>query len=237
MTIIKDSPISNGSPPPRRERRSRDEILARIVRAASAEFSRHGFAGTTTASVARKADVTEAQLFRYFGSKANLFRETIFKPLDRHFLKFIKQNLIDLEKDASIKAVTHRYTAQLQRFIAKHSGALASMALAQTYDSSPAGNTSQIESLRTYFDHCVAITSARMPVNPKINLELLVRVSFVSVLGCVLFKDWVFPPDVGADEEITAAVSDFVLAGIAASRGPRQRSHPTAPPRRARAKV
>jgi hypothetical protein len=41
-------------------------------------------------------------------------------------------------------------------------------------------------------------------------------VSFVAVLGCVLFRDWVFPKGLASEREITAAVSDFVLGAIAA---------------------
>src|SRR6516165_1028616 len=72
------------TPAARRPRRRPDDILNRIVQAATAEVKRSGYAGTTTAAIAAKADVTEAQLFRYFGSKSNLFRETIFEPIDRH---------------------------------------------------------------------------------------------------------------------------------------------------------
>jgi hypothetical protein len=41
-----------------------------------------------------------------------------------------------------------------------------------------------------------------------------VRVSFVAVLACVMFKDWIFPPGMASDEEITAAINDFVMEGI-----------------------
>jgi AcrR family transcriptional regulator len=70
------------APAARRKRRSPGELNARILKAAAAEFRRAGYIGATTAAIAQKADVTEAQLFRYFGSKSNLFREAIFRPLD-----------------------------------------------------------------------------------------------------------------------------------------------------------
>jgi len=217
------STASTHSRVPRRERRSRSEILNRIVRAASAEFARHGFTGTTTAVIARKADVTEAQLFRYFGSKLDLFRETIFKPLDGHFLKFINENLVDVGEAASIREITHRYTSELQRFIGEHRDALASLVFAQTYSPAPAQGKNEIRSLNAYFDHCAAVTSARMKGKPRIDPKLMVRVSFVSVLGCVMFKDWIFPPDLAREAEITAAVSNFVLGGVVASRGPKNK--------------
>jgi AcrR family transcriptional regulator len=200
-------------PPARRKRRSRDDILDRIVRAAVEEFKRYGFTGTTTAAIARKAEVTEAQLFRCFGSKSNLFREAIFKPLDAHFLRFIHDNLSDDGATASIREITHRYTSELQRFIREHSDALTSMVFAQNYDPATSRGATEIQSLSTYFDRCAAITEARMDGKPKFDLQMMVRVSFVAVLGCVIFKDWIFPPGLASDADITAAVSDFVLSG------------------------
>jgi AcrR family transcriptional regulator len=203
----------SASPAVRRKRRSRDDIMERIVRAAVEEFKRYGFTGTTTAAIARNAEVTEAQLFRCFSSKANLFREAIFKPLDAHFLQFIHDNLSDDGANTSVREVTHRYTAELQRFIREHSDALTSLMFAQNYDSTQQRGMAEIHSLSTYFDRCAAITQARMRGKPRFDLQMMVRVSFVAVLGCVLFKDWVFPPGLANDEDITAAVSNFVLSG------------------------
>ena len=197
----------------RRKRRTREDILERIVRAAVEEFKQYGFTGTTTAAIARKAEVTEAQLFRCFGSKSNLFREAIFKPLDAHFLQFIHDNLSDDGAGTSIREVTHRYTSELQRFMREHSDALTSLVFAQNYDSTSQRGIAEIQSLSTYFDRCAAITEARMHGKPRFDLQMMVRVSFVAVLGCVLFKDWIFPPGLANDEDITAAVSNFVLSG------------------------
>jgi AcrR family transcriptional regulator len=201
----------------KRERRSPDEILNRIVRAATEEFKRSGFTGTTTAAIARKAGVTEAQLFRYFGSKSNLLRETIFKPLDEHFQTFVDKYLSDAGGAASIREATHRYTLDLQRFIREHSDALTSLVFAQIYNPETARRGSEIKSLSAYFDRCAAITQARIKAKPRIDPKLMVRLSFVTVLGCAMFKDWIFPASVASDADITAAVSDFVLGGVIAN--------------------
>ncbi len=46
---------------------------ASIVDAATRAFADRGFAGTTTARIAREANVNEALLFRHFGSKQQLY--------------------------------------------------------------------------------------------------------------------------------------------------------------------
>jgi AcrR family transcriptional regulator len=201
----------------KRTRRSRDDILNRIVQAAREEFKRSGFAGATTAAIARNADVTEAQLFRYFGSKSNLFRETIFKPVDQHFTHFINQHMPEIRKAASNAEMTDLYATELQRFIRENSGILAPLIVAQTYESGTAQPA--IDSLHTYFDRCASLMSLRLKGRAKVDPRLTVRVVFGAVLASVMFKDWIFPAGLATDEEITAAVNDFIKEGSRANFG------------------
>jgi AcrR family transcriptional regulator len=217
-TVASHPPRRKQRPPAaRRARRSTDDILNRIVQAATEEFKRSGYTGTTTAAIARNADVTEAQLFRYFGSKANLFRETIFKPIDRHFLNFINHHPPQPNQGMSTRAMTVLYTTELQRFISEHSEMLISLLVAQTYESGDPQGVSGINSLRAYFDHGAAMMRARIKGKPRVNPEILVRVTFVTVLATIMFKSWIFPPDLASEPEITAAINDFVMDGISAN--------------------
>jgi AcrR family transcriptional regulator len=205
--------VQNAKP----KRRSSEDIMGLIVKAAGEEFKRCGFAGTTTAAIARKAGVTEAQIFRYFGSKSNLFRETIFKPLDEHFLSFITRRVPDLSKAASVKGMANRYTTELQRFIDEHAELLTSLVIAQTYDNGMAQGVGKINSLGAYFEHGASIMTMRMKEKPKVDPKLMVRVSFAAVLACVMFKDWIFPKGLASEEAIRAAINDFVMEGIGAN--------------------
>jgi AcrR family transcriptional regulator len=201
----------------KRRRRSSNDILNRIVQAAAGEFKRCGFAGTTTAAIARKAQVTEAQLFRCFGSKANLFRETVFKPIDQHFLKFINEHMPNHNQAASVREMTTRYTTELQRFISEHAQMLKSLVVAETYESGSAHGVGGIDSLRTYFDHGASMMKARIKGTPRVDPKLMVRVTFVTVLASIMFKDWIFPRGLASEEEITAAINSVVMEGIGAN--------------------
>ena len=200
-----------------RKRRSRKDILSRIVQAASDEFKRSGFGGATTAAIARKATVTEAQLFQHFGSKSNLFRETIFKPLDQHLLNFIIKQAAKGNKKARLGKKNELYTTELQRFLMEHSDLVASLVVSQRYDSGSAHGVGEINSLSTYFQHAEAGMVSVMAKKPKVDPKLMVRVTFAAVLGCVLFRDWIFPPGLSSDKEVTAAVNAFVMEGISAN--------------------
>jgi AcrR family transcriptional regulator len=211
------APRSRNSHPVKRTRRSREDILNRIVQAAREEFQHSGFTGATTANIARKAEVTEAQLFRCFGSKSNLFRETIFKPIDQHFVQFLNQHMPEIRKSASVAAMTDLYATELQRFIRENSGVLASLVMAQTYESDVARPA--IGSLHTYFDRCAVLMGERLKGRTKIDPRLTVRVVFGAVLASVMFKDWIFPPGLATDADITAAVNDFIKEGSRANFG------------------
>ena len=208
---------------PKRQRRSSEDVLNRIVQAASEEFSRCGFAGTTTAAIARRAGVTEAQLFRYFGSKSNLFRETIFKPLDQHLMNFVSEHLPRNPDDVEQSSIL--YIDALQKFITAHAEALTSLIVAQTYDDGTAHGVGRMNSLRAYFDHGAA-TMTKTQSRPQVAPELMVRVSFVAVLAAIIFKDWILPAGLASDEEISAAINRFVLEGIGANFSKGRRSSP-----------
>jgi AcrR family transcriptional regulator len=60
-------------------RRQRDAAAtrARILRAATQEFARHGFAGARGERISQRARCSERMVYYYFGSKEGLFREVL----------------------------------------------------------------------------------------------------------------------------------------------------------------
>jgi len=202
-----------------RKRRSAPDLLERIVHAAAEEFKRNGYAGTTTAVIARRADVTEAQLFRYFGSKANLFRETVFQPIEEHFRHFVETHLPVADDPAAHRAQTHRYTTELQRFVADNAQLLTSLIVTQTYDSGGAHGVAQIDSLKTYFDRAAAMMKTRTRGRTVDDPRVLVRLAFSSVLAAVIFRDWIFPDGLIDDRALAGAINDFVMRGVGADPG------------------
>ncbi len=66
--------------PARATRRPRGEPRRLLLDAASDLFARQDYRSTTTREIAEAAGVIEPLLFRHFGSKAALFRETMVVP-------------------------------------------------------------------------------------------------------------------------------------------------------------
>lgn len=53
----------------------------RLLMSARAVFAEKGFKGATTRDIAKRAELTEPMVFRYFGSKAALFEEAAVEPV------------------------------------------------------------------------------------------------------------------------------------------------------------
>lgn len=214
MTAVKQ-------PASRRKRRTPEEIMERLLTAASEEFTQCGYAGATTSAIAKRAGITEAQLFRYFDSKAALFHEAVFKSLNEHFVSFNARQLGGTNAAAGSRDQARLYIDELSEFLAEHSQMLMTLIVAQTYVEGNPQGISNIDGLREYFERGAAMMSQRVSDDPKVAPALMVRASFAAVLGCVMFKDWLFPPDLASNKDINAAITDFVIDGINANHDPK----------------
>jgi len=214
-------PKANAMPaserPARRKRRNPEEIHGLILDAAAREFGANGYSGATTAAIARRADVTEAQIFRFFDSKADLFREAIFQPLNRHFAEFQTRNVHDLNAADATRELARRYINELQDFMGEHSRMLMSLIVASAYEQETSGRLTDIEGLRAYFEKGAETMTRRTGGDTRVAPDLMVRVSFAAVLACVMFKEWLFPPGLASEEDIRNAIADFTIDGINAN--------------------
>jgi AcrR family transcriptional regulator len=201
----------------RRARRSTDEVIDLIIEAARDEFELNGYEGTKTAAIARKAQVAEALIYSNFGSKAKLFHDSIFKPLNQHFLQFSATHLVDADDAEGVKEWTRQYIQELQQFVGRHSRMLRTVIAAQMYASEDVQGLSQVKGLHEYFSATTEKSMKRFSDKAKIPSRLISRVSFATILTCVVFKDWLFPKGLASDEEVSAAISNFILEGVAAN--------------------
>jgi AcrR family transcriptional regulator len=201
----------------RRTRRSAEEIRERIVVAAGEEFERAGYSGATTAAIARRAEVTEAQIFRCFDSKAQLFEAAVFEPLNRSFAEFNDRMLSRGPAAGGLREGAPAYITALQEFMERHSKALMTLVVARAYEKAAAQQRAIGDDLKEYFEIGAATMRERLGGEPRVTPELMVRVSFAAVLGCALFKDWLFPSGLASDEEIRQATIAFVVDGINAN--------------------
>lgn len=202
----------------KRTRRSTAEIVDRLIEAATLEFQEKGYTGATTAAIARRAEVTEALLFNHFGSKAKLFQDTIFKPLSKHFEAFQATHQVSAEDLAGRRIFGMEYIRELQAFVSDHSRMLLSLVYAQSYQSSDVDGLGEVKGLHDYFERSAELAAANLGKNPTVDPALMARISFVSIMACILFEDWVFPKGGATKADIRDAITHFVMDGLNANK-------------------
>ncbi|MFM1990632.1 MAG: hypothetical protein RJA99_3589 [Pseudomonadota bacterium] len=103
---------------PARGRARRDAFAtrARILRAATQEFARHGFGGARGDRIAKRARSSERMVYYYFGSKEGLFREVLEAAYDA--LGAAEQALV-LDDKAPLDALAH-FCRFVWRWYAEH---------------------------------------------------------------------------------------------------------------------
>jgi AcrR family transcriptional regulator len=198
-----------------RRRRSAVEIRQRLIAAAADAFGASGYAGATTAAIAREAEVTEAQLFRYYPTKADLFREAVFEPLAQHLARFTADPAVVAAEGRTHRAHALDYIAELNDFLERNAAVLRSLLSTQPGGLGEDNRAATTGALRRYFDTGAAVWAERMGKDADADPQMIVRVSFAAVMGTVLFRDWLFPEGMASPAELEAAITEFVLKGIA----------------------
>ncbi|WP_125705010.1 TetR/AcrR family transcriptional regulator [Lacticaseibacillus daqingensis] len=90
------------------------EKKARILQAAMHEFAHHGYRDAKTDAIANAADVSKGLIFHYFGSKANLYLETIQTTFDKIMAAADLSVWQDAPDFRTMVARALRYKIQLQ---------------------------------------------------------------------------------------------------------------------------
>lgn len=85
-----------------RKRLNKEQRKKQIIEAATLVFTEKGYVATTTASIAKEADISEVTLFRYFNSKQDIF-DAVIAPIMKHQTRGIPQNGVLLKKETLLK--------------------------------------------------------------------------------------------------------------------------------------
>jgi len=202
----------------RRARRSTGEIVERLMEAAVVEFEEKGYSGATTAAIARRADVTEALLFKHFGSKAQLFKDTMFKPLGALFDRFLAAQPPPGDDPELQRSERLEYIGEVQDLLASHPRMFLSLVFAQSYQTGEIDGLADISALHDYFTRSARQAASNLRSDPAIDPELLARISFTSMMACIVFQDWLFPKGRWTPRQIRDSISAFVMDGANANR-------------------
>jgi AcrR family transcriptional regulator len=195
------------------KRRSREEVVERLRGAACKEFGNNGYSRAKTAAIAQSAGVSETLLFKYFGSKAGLFNETIFNPIELHFEDFSRRTQAEFSSGAR-SDIGKRYVREMQEFFRMHSESLMTLIMLKAFGAEEVQGIDKLSSLHRYLANTSEIARTRIAGQPRIDPKLVACISFATILSCELFRDWLFPEGWGTEEDIHDAVAEFVFCAM-----------------------
>jgi AcrR family transcriptional regulator len=93
-------------------RKTAEERREEILAVALEEFGEHGLDGTSTDTIARKAGISQPYLFRLFGTKKELYLESVRRCL-RETLELFQDASHGLEGEEALQAIGQAYRGLL----------------------------------------------------------------------------------------------------------------------------
>lgn len=194
---------------PRRTRRSRAEVTARIREAARQLFAERGYAATTTKEIARIADVSETLLFRYYGEKAALFDAVISAPFKTLMDAFAARNAGRLAEPAQ-EAEFREMIADLFHLVETNRDMFAAVIAAP-----PGAEISTLpHGLEDYFKKAIMLLEMRFAAagkRPLYDIRVAASLAFGMIASGVLLRDLLSPLSGVSSKEITSVLSELIL--------------------------
>src|SRR5450755_2829512 len=134
--VPKTTVLELPEPDIRRPRRRRGEARVELSTSASELFNERGYADTSTREIAERASVSETLIFRYFGSKAGLFRDAVVQPFLDFVDEFAQRSAEGSFEVQDDEAATRQFLGGLYDLFHEHRGLVAMFFAAETMLSS-----------------------------------------------------------------------------------------------------
>ena len=200
----------------RKTRQKGDVARDKIVAAARELFAERGYARTTTRDIANRAQSSEVLLFRYFQSKANLFREAIVDPFDALLKTFLDAQMAN--PGPGPFAGSEDFVGRLFGVFSEHRDILFTLISTRLYETGAAEEQVNAVGFKEYFQVAVERIEGELNtlgVKPIVSPEISSRISFVAVVATALFHDWIFSGTTIGRHDLVVALNRFIISGMA----------------------
>jgi AcrR family transcriptional regulator len=189
------------------QRRRPGEARAEITQAARRLFARRGYQGTSLRLIAQTAHVNEALIFRHFGTKQQLFLDTVVEPFQR-FVEEVLARWQHRDTPLTNEDLVALFVGELYDFARENQDVLFAIVSAERFAEDDAGDPSVVSALSAEVRRIAAASSAEAETRDlrDTNFEIVVPCIMAMILGVVLLDPWLFPADTHrpADDEIRA---------------------------------
>jgi len=180
---------------PARRRRPRGEPRRLILEAARDVFNRKGYASASTREIATQADVSETLIFRYFGTKAGLFREAMVQPFVDTIDRWVRRpgggGSGQITRDETTAFVGDMYDV-----FREHRALAALVFAADALAESELAESGAIDDVRAAIDRFVNYAREQAQIGGAVldpqTHDLAIRGHMAMVAGVATFGPWYF---------------------------------------------
>jgi AcrR family transcriptional regulator len=205
-------------PEPPRKRLGMGQAKPLLLDAAREVFATRGFRGARTKEIADKAGVSEALLYRHFGSKAGLFEEAILEPVNSFVGEFVERWRTEWDQTRPFHETVGAFMEGMYDLMREHRSAVLALLAAEAFEDEMNGQTDHkpLFGMLKDLEEVAAVESKSRHFDPHPALTTRVAVTLAVAMG--LLEDFLFgqsdSPHVSREAIITE-MTMMVTTGIA----------------------
>jgi AcrR family transcriptional regulator len=185
-----------------RRRRSSREVHELLLSAARQIFAARGYAHSSTREIAETAGVSEALLFRYFGTKAKLFGVAIVEPFQRLMAAHLNGGR------------SGDHVRWLYDLLSQNRDLVVALLAAQAHEIDLSDKPELAEALDRL--HMAAEIESAVRGLDGVEVPAPVPVTFAMAFALAVFDDWLFPPEARPSrDDIIHEIAHCMLEGLA----------------------
>jgi len=214
--MSESSAAKAGRSKPGAARRAPDEVRRLLLEAARSLFAARGYAGASTRDIALKAGVSEALLFRHFGTKAKLFERAILDPINGFIHNYVEEWKARSAADHTPEAISYAYVDGFYRLLSENRDLVLALVTAQAYES-----IEELEAaspLSRLMEELEVVAGREAELRGyQFDVPISTRLVAGMVMAMALLDEWLFPAGKRrpSRQRIVNEMVEFMLHGLA----------------------
>jgi AcrR family transcriptional regulator len=214
--MAESSAAKAGGKKPGASRRAPDEVRRLLLESARSLFAAKGYAGASTRDIANQAGVSEALLFRHFGTKAKLFERAILDPINDFIHQYVEQWRARTAADHTPEGISFAYVDGFYRLLSENRELVLALVTAQAYESIKELN--EASPLSRLMDELEQVAGREADLRGfKFDVHISTRLVAGMVMSMALLDEWLFPSGKRrpSRQRIVNEMVAFMLHGLA----------------------
>jgi len=194
-------------------RRTPQEVQELLLGAARSTFAARGYARSSTREIADAAGVSEALLFRHFGTKANLFELAVLRPFHGFMDDYVEARPDIGDRPPPPEVPSREYIESLYDILTANRELVMALLAARAYEV----DLTATPELSDALDRLQAVVEAELAQRglTDVDVPVTIRLTFAMVVALAVFQDWLFPPDRRpARERLIDEMVQFMVHGL-----------------------